>query len=70
MQPHPGTNQWQPPYQPQPQWSAAPAEPEGSAGQTGLLWAILVLLVVNLGFTLYLFGVVHHVVSSVQSAFG
>jgi hypothetical protein len=56
--------QWGPP--PQTQWPQQPSPRPSNA----LLWVILVLLVINLGLTLYVFGVVHNIVSGVQSAVG
>lgn len=71
MQPQQDQTPWQQPYQqPAPPWSASAPKQRGSSGHTALLWAILALLVVNLCLTLYIFGVVHQVVSGVQSVFG
>lgn len=69
MQPHGPQQYW---HHRKPLQSASWSQPATRMpnGVLALLWAILILLVVNLLLTLYVFSVVHQVVQGVQSLGG
>jgi hypothetical protein len=69
MQPY----QWPDQYRPQPTREPVPQQPQTPAVVVVLLSLTLVLLVINLGFTIYVFGVAHGVVQlgeEIKSYFG